>query len=77
MGVHLTTTIRRVDVDASLVEGTSDEDVSGSLEELNTGEGACGDDTGAMAWLGAECDGLGLFVTNQAIRIGRTPDAKV
>lgn len=77
MGVHLTTTIRRVDVNTGLVEGTSDEEVAGSLEELDTGEGASRDDTGTMAWLGAEGDGLGLLVTNQAVRIGRAPDAEV
>lgn len=77
MGVHFTTAIRRVNVDVGLVNSASNKNVRGRLEELETSDGAGGNGTGTMAWLGAPGDCLGLLVTNQAVWIRRAPKAPV
>ena len=77
MGVHLASSIISSDVDVGLVDVTRDEDVGWGLEELDTGDGAFGHDTGTVPWLGAPGDGLGFLVTNQAVRVGRAPQAEV
>ena len=64
VGIHFTTTICGINVDVALVEDTSDKDVRGRLEELDTGDGAGGDGAGTMTWFGAPSDGLGFLVTN-------------
>lgn len=75
--VHLTSSICGVDVDVSLVDGTSDENVGRGLKELNTGKGAGRHGTGTMTGLAAPSDSLSFLVTNERVGIRRTPKAEV
>lgn len=77
VGVHFTTAIGLVDVDVLLEKGTSNENVGGGLEELDTGQGSSGHGTGAVARLGAPGNSLSLLVADEAVRVGRAPKAEV
>ena len=58
VGVHLTSRVIGGDVDQVLLDDTGNLDVGGSLDELNTCQGALGDNTGTIVGLGAPGDGL-------------------
>lgn len=77
MGVHLTSSIISSNVDVGLDDGPRDEDIRGRLEELNTSDSASGHGTSTVARLGAPRDGLSFLVTDQAVRVGRAPQAEV
>lgn len=77
VGIHLTSGVVRLDVDQGLVDMPSDLDIVGGLHELNAGEGASGDDTGATTGLSAPGDGLALGVADDGVGLGSTPQAKV
>jgi hypothetical protein len=66
MRVKLSSGIRGVETDTALVEVASDLNVSTSLHELSTGDGASRHDTGAMTWLRTVCNDGGLNITNQS-----------
>jgi hypothetical protein len=77
MGVHFTSKILGVDVDLFLNDVTSDLDVVGSLDELDTGQSALGDEAGAVTGPGAPGDGLAFDITNDRIGLRRTPEAEI
>jgi len=58
VGVHLTSRVIGGDVDLVLLDDTGNLDVGGSLDELNTCQGALRDNTGTIVGLGAPGDGL-------------------
>ena len=58
MGVHLTSRVIGGNVDLVLLNETSNLDIGGGLDELNTSQSALGDDTGTIAGLCAPGNGL-------------------
>jgi hypothetical protein len=77
MGVELSSGIILSDVDELLLDETSDLDVIGGLHELQTCDGALGDDTSAIAGLCAPSDTFALDVTDEGVGFGGTPKAEV
>jgi hypothetical protein len=75
--VHLTSRVVRFDVDLLLVNQTRDLDIVGGLHELNALESTGGDDTSTTARLCAPSNGLSLGITDNRVRFGSTPQAKV
>ena len=58
VGVHFTSRVIGGNVDLVLLDETSNLDIGGGLDELNTGQSALGDDTGTIAGLCAPSNGL-------------------
>lgn len=77
MGVEFTSIITLLDIDVRLLEVSRVQSVTGSYEHLNATERAGGDDSGAVPGLSAPCNSLRLFIPDQRVGIGGTPDAEV
>lgn len=77
VGVKLSSTIARLDVDLRLVDEADDLDVARGLGELHAGKGASGDQARAVTLLGAPSDLLTLRVTNGGVGLHGRPQAEV
>ena len=77
MGVELTSVIAILDVDLGLVDETSDQDVVGGLEVLDTLEGAGRHQTRAVTLLRAPCNFLALSVGDRGVGARGRPQAEV
>jgi hypothetical protein len=77
VGVEFSSRVVRGNVNETLVDETSDLDVVGGLQELDTGQSTSGDDTSTIAGLCAPGDGFTLGVTDEAVWSRRTPEAEV
>ena len=77
VGVELSSTVIGLEVDLGLVNETNDLEVAGGLHELNTGDGASGNDAGTAALLGAPSDFLTLGVTDGRVGLGGCPNTPV
>jgi hypothetical protein len=77
VGVEFSSRIIGSEVNVLLGDITSDLDVVGGLDELDTRQGTSGDDTSTIAGLCAPSDGFTLSVSNKAVGFWGTPQAKV
>lgn len=77
VGVHLSSPVVRLDVDGALVHEADGLDVVGRLDPLQAGEGASGDEAGAMPGLGAPGDHLAFGVGDDGVGFGGAPNAEV
>ena len=77
MGVELTSVIAILDVDLGLVDETSDQDVVGGLEVLDTLEGSGRHQTRAVTLLRAPCNFLALSVGDRGVGARGRPQAEV
>ena len=77
MGVELSSVIVGLEVDLGLVNEADDHDVVGGGDVLDTEEGAVGDDTSAMALLGAPGDLVCLGLADGIVVLGGRPQAEV
>lgn len=75
--VELSSVVISSHVDLDLVEVTSDLDVSAGLQELDTLESTLGDETSAVAGLGAPGNLLLLRVTNGGVGQRRSPKTEI
>lgn len=77
VGIEFSSRIISSDIDILLGDPSSDLDVVGGLDELDTGQRAGGDDTSTIAGLCAPSDVFTLGVTNGAVWVWWTPEAEV
>ena len=77
MGVELSSTVVRLNVDLGLVDEADDLEVAGGLHVLDTGKGTSGDDAGALAGLGAPGDLETLGVSDGLVGGRGSPETEV
>lgn len=77
MRVHLSSPVISENVDLGLVNEANDLDIVGRLCELESSQRASGEETSAMARLGAPGDHDTLDIADLTTHIGRTPEAEV
>ena len=77
MGVELSSVIVGLEVDLGLVNEADDHDVVGGGDVLDTKEGTVGDDTSAMARLGAPSNFTSFTGANSVVGLAATPHAEV
>jgi hypothetical protein len=75
--VHLSSIVRRVDVNLGLVEKSHHLNVVGSLHELDTLQCAFGDKARPVTGLSAPRNHLAFLVGNKFIGVGGAPKAEV
>ena len=75
--IKLSSVVVGLKVDLGLVNEADDHDVVGGGDVLDTEEGAVGDDTSAMALLGAPGDLVGLRLADGIVLLGGRPQAEV
>jgi hypothetical protein len=77
VGVHLSSPITTENVDLGLVEETNSLDIVRGHRPLNTGKGACRDETSAVPGLGAVGNHDTFNVANFFTVLRGTPEAEV
>jgi len=77
MRVEFSSRVTFFNVDLSEVANAGDLDVVRGANEVNTFEGTIGNDTGASSALGTPGDFLTFRVADDAVRVGRGPEAEV
>jgi len=77
VGVELASGVTCRQAKSGLIYETRELDVSGRLDELNSGESSRGDKASTVAFLGAICYDLGFDVANHAIWCRRTPQTEI
>lgn len=77
MRVEFSSVVVSIHVNLSLVDETSDLNVLGRNEVLNTLEGTVGNEASAVARLCAPCNFLLFSIADGRVGAGRCPQAKV
>jgi len=75
--VHLSTKVPVGHVYLSLVDETNNLDIVGSFKELETSQGALGDEAGTVARLGAPGNHLAFDVSDSLAGLRRGPQAEI
>lgn len=77
VGVKLASGITSRQTKGGLIYETRELNVSGRLDELNSGESSGGDKASTMAFFGAICYDLSFDVANHAVWCRRTPQTEI
>lgn len=77
VGVEFSSRVISLNVDQVLLDETSDLDIVGGPDELDTSEGTVGDATSTISGLGAPGNALTLNVTDEGIGFWWAPEAEV
>lgn len=77
VGVKLASVVGSLDVQHGLVDEGENLQVRGGTQELDTLDGALGDQASTVAWLGAPGDLLSFSIGDRLIGLGRSPNTPI